>query len=70
MATANPNPPKPDDAEATGRKIYGVFASTQIEPNIEFGKAMWKNLPKLMGERIIKVSWGCATAFWHISYSE
>ncbi|KAJ3854758.1 chaperonin 10-like protein [Lentinula lateritia] len=54
MATANPNPPKPDDAEATGRKIYGVFASTQIEPNIEFGKAMWKNLPKLMEERIIK----------------
>ncbi|KAJ3886073.1 chaperonin 10-like protein [Lentinula edodes] len=54
MATASPTPPKPDDAEATGRKIYGVFASTQIEPNIEFGKAMWKNLPKLMEDRIIK----------------
>ncbi|KAJ4478395.1 chaperonin 10-like protein [Lentinula aciculospora] len=54
MATAHPAPPKPADAEATGRKIYGVFASTKIEPNIEFGTAMWKNLPKLVEEGTIK----------------
>ncbi|KAJ3720290.1 chaperonin 10-like protein [Lentinula guzmanii] len=54
MATASPAPPKPDDAEATGRKIYGVFASVNIEPNKEFGKELWKNLPRLVKEGIIK----------------
>ncbi|KAJ3780121.1 chaperonin 10-like protein [Lentinula aff. detonsa] len=54
MATASPAPPKPDDAEATGKKIYGVLASVNIEPNKEFGKELWKNLPRLVKEGIIK----------------
>ncbi|KAE9384260.1 GroES-like protein [Gymnopus androsaceus JB14] len=54
MPTAHPHPTKPEDADATGRKIYGVYASTKIEPNIEFGKVMWKNLYKLLEEGVIK----------------
>ncbi|KAE9404930.1 GroES-like protein [Gymnopus androsaceus JB14] len=54
MATAHPSPPKPEDAEATGRKTYGVFASTRIPSNIEFGKLMWKNISKLLEDGIIK----------------
>ncbi|KAF9064742.1 chaperonin 10-like protein [Rhodocollybia butyracea] len=37
-----------------GRKLYGVWASTRVEPNIAYGKGMWKNLPVLMEERVIK----------------
>ncbi|KAE9384262.1 GroES-like protein [Gymnopus androsaceus JB14] len=54
MPTAHPLPTKPKDADATGRKIYGVYASTKIDPNIEFGKVMWKNLYKLLEEGVIK----------------
>ncbi|KAE9396778.1 GroES-like protein [Gymnopus androsaceus JB14] len=54
MPTAHPAPTKPEDAEATGRKIYGVYASTRIEPNIEFGNLMWKNISKLLEDGVIK----------------
>ncbi|KAJ3966172.1 chaperonin 10-like protein [Lentinula raphanica] len=54
LVVAIPVTKKQEDAEATGRRIYGVYGSAKIEPNIEFGKEMWKNLPRLVDEGVIK----------------
>ncbi|KIK62716.1 hypothetical protein GYMLUDRAFT_145670, partial [Collybiopsis luxurians FD-317 M1] len=54
MATAHPAPQVPEDAGATARKVYGVFASPRIEPNLEFGLEMWKQLPRLVEQGIVK----------------
>ncbi|KAF5372803.1 hypothetical protein D9757_011099 [Collybiopsis confluens] len=67
MATAHPSPSIPTlkesedgspdaNAEANGKKVYGVFASPSIEPNREFGLEMWKRLPELVKDGIIKVT--------------
>lgn len=55
MATCDPSPSKYEDAEATGRKVYGVYGSTKTGPNVEFGKLMWKNISRLLEEGSIKV---------------
>ncbi|KAF5372805.1 hypothetical protein D9757_011093 [Collybiopsis confluens] len=56
-ATEKSEDGSPDaDAEANGKKVYGVFASPSIEPNREFGLEMWKRLPELVKDGIIKVT--------------
>ncbi|KAF9059329.1 chaperonin 10-like protein [Rhodocollybia butyracea] len=58
MATAIPTPMvESEKAKLPAddrKKLYGVWASTRIEPNIAYGKEMWKNLPALLEERVIK----------------
>ncbi|KIK57751.1 hypothetical protein GYMLUDRAFT_172033 [Collybiopsis luxurians FD-317 M1] len=54
IAIAHPVPSKPEDAEAAEKKIYGVFASTHLPQNRNFGTLMWKEMPKLVHDGIIK----------------
>jgi len=54
LACAHPAPPKYEDAEATGKTVIGVFASTHLPLNREFGTTMWKEMPKLVQDGTIK----------------
>ncbi|KAJ3807480.1 chaperonin 10-like protein [Lentinula aff. lateritia] len=48
LAVATPQLVLREDAEATGKKFYGVFGSPYTPANREFGLVLWKHLPRLL----------------------
>ncbi len=49
--------------EAEGKRVFGIYGNSHVPQNREFGKTLWKHLPKMVGDGVIVVRFPSAHTY-------